>query len=311
MSNTLVSVITPTYNRAHLLGEMLDSVLAQTYQNWECIVVDDGSSDRTDALMTTYTADDIRFRYLHRPPEKVKGANACRNIGLEAAQGDYIMFFDSDDVMTPDHMMVKLSEIQAHPCDYVITRTSFFKGQKEDNKNDYRFYLFPLTPFNYVSQAINWLTPDACIKRSIAQSIQFNESLQSGQEFNYFSKLVHHSVDARFINKTVTLRRSHKDSIRASLDTSQKSTESRFRAKWVTYCELVDIADQHTRKALLNDCVSALYEGRLAWTWNKQLFGKAVFKEYGLRSLYYILLLLNLKMFGRGYYFYKKLTNNR
>lgn len=310
MNHPLVSVITPTFNRAHLLGEMLDSILAQSYQNWECIVVDDGSSDNTDSVMASYKAADVRFQYLHRAPERIKGANACRNIGLEAAKGAYIIFFDSDDVMTPDHILVKISEMQAHPCDYVITRTGFLKGKKEDSDHNNRFHRYPLTPFNYVSQAINWLTPDACIKKDMAQSLQFNERLQSGQEFNYFSKLVHQSVDARFVNKVVTLRRHHDNSIRACLDTPQKSTESMFRVKWVTYTELINIADQKTRRALLKSCVSAIYEGRLAWTWNKYQFTQALFKEYGFRSVYYLMLMLNLRMFGSGYYFYKKLTSN-
>lgn len=310
MSNPLVSVITPTFNRAHLLGEMLDSILAQSYQNWECILVDDGSTDDTDSLIASYIVKDARFQYHHRPQEKIKGANACRNIGLKAANGEYIIFFDSDDVMTPDHILVKISEMQAHPCDYVITRTGFLKGKKEDSDHNNRFHRYPLTPFNYVSQAINWLTPDACIKKDMAQSLQFNERLQSGQEFNYFSKLVHQSVDARFINKVVTLRRYHKDSIRARLDTPQKSSESMFRVKWLTYCELIVIADQQTRRELLKSCVSAIYEGRLAWTWNKHQFNQAVFKEYGFRGVYYLLLMLNLRMFGSGYYFYKKLVNN-
>ncbi len=310
MDSILVSIIIPTYNRAHLIGETLDSVLAQTYQNWECIIVDDGSSDSTDSLIATYKTIDVRFQYLHRTPEKIKGANACRNIGLGAAQGEYIMFFDSDDVMTPDHLLVKISAMQFHSCDYVITRTEFLKGHKEDNENNYRFHLYPLIAFNYVSQAINWLTPDICIKKNIAQSIQFNESLQAGQEFNYFSKLVHQSVNAKFINKTVTLRRSHNDSIQAALNTPQKTSERIFRTKWTTYSELIDIADQDTRRELLKSCVSALYEGRLAWTWNKPQFAKAIFKEYGFRGMYYLLFMLNLKMFGRGYYFYKKLASN-
>ena len=75
----LVSIIIPTYNRAHLIAETLDSIIAQTYTNWECIVVDDGSTDPTDELMETYCKKDSRFQYYHRPKNRPKGANACRN----------------------------------------------------------------------------------------------------------------------------------------------------------------------------------------------------------------------------------------
>lgn len=95
----LVSIIIPTYNRAHLIGETLDSVLAQTYQNWECIVVDDGSTDGTDTLLTTYRAKDSRFQYHHRPKERLPGGNAARNYGFEVSKGEYIIFLDSDDLL--------------------------------------------------------------------------------------------------------------------------------------------------------------------------------------------------------------------
>ncbi|WP_370479358.1 glycosyltransferase family 2 protein [Tamlana flava] len=100
MTNTpLVSIIIPTYNREHLIGETLDSVLAQTYTNWECIVVDDGSTDNTEDVVATYANKDIRFHYYQRPNDAIKGASSCRNYGLYKAKGHYVIFLDSDDVL--------------------------------------------------------------------------------------------------------------------------------------------------------------------------------------------------------------------
>lgn len=87
MEQPLVSIIIPTYNRAHLIGETLDSVLAQIYTNWECIVVDDGSTDSTAELLAFYVEKDSRFQYHHRPKDRLKGANACRNYGFELSRG--------------------------------------------------------------------------------------------------------------------------------------------------------------------------------------------------------------------------------
>ncbi|MDC8000100.1 glycosyltransferase family 2 protein [Aequorivita todarodis] len=305
----LVSIIIPTFNRAHLIGETLASILAQTYQNWECIVIDDGSTDNTEEVMAGYMARDSRFRYYSRPAHKVKGANSCRNIGLNLVMGEFIVFFDSDDIMISDHLKVKISEILLHDCDYVITKTEFIGSEKKVGKNNYRFHLYPLTSYNYVSQAINWLTYDVCIKKNVAQSIQFNEDLHSGQEYNYFSKLVHKSINAKFIDKTVTLRRYHKDTIRGNLNTSQKLLESSFRAKWFTYCDLMEIADQETRLVLLNKCISLIYQNKRIWNSNNRSFTMAIFKEYGGRGIYFLLMLLNLRLFGKGYFFYKKLTS--
>ena len=63
IKSPLISIIIPTYNRAHIIGETLDSIIAQTYTNWECIVVDDGSSDNTAEVMAKYIVKDSRFRY--------------------------------------------------------------------------------------------------------------------------------------------------------------------------------------------------------------------------------------------------------
>ncbi|GAA4290512.1 glycosyltransferase family 2 protein [Aestuariibaculum suncheonense] len=95
----LVSIIIPTFNRAHMIGETLESVIAQTYTNWECLVIDDGSSDETDIVMADYTKNDTRFFYFQRPSETIKGASACRNYGLSKSTGDYIIFLDSDDLL--------------------------------------------------------------------------------------------------------------------------------------------------------------------------------------------------------------------
>ena len=89
----LISIIIPTYNRAHLIGETLDSVLAQTYPHWECLFIDDGSTDNSIEVIQAYTKQDKRMKLFTRPAHRMKGANACRNIGLENAVGEYIVFF--------------------------------------------------------------------------------------------------------------------------------------------------------------------------------------------------------------------------
>jgi glycosyltransferase involved in cell wall biosynthesis len=96
-----VSVITPTRNRAKLLQESLDSVAAQTFADWEHLVVDDGSDDETSQIMAARAAADPRFSYIIRQ-SPVSGANACRNIGIKAARAPLLVLLDSDDLLEPD-----------------------------------------------------------------------------------------------------------------------------------------------------------------------------------------------------------------
>ena len=94
----LVSVIIPTYNRAACLREAIESVLSQTYKQFELIVVDDGSTDATGELLLQYGA---KLSVLHTGHG---GPSAARNCGIAAARGDYIAFLDSDDVWLPDKL---------------------------------------------------------------------------------------------------------------------------------------------------------------------------------------------------------------
>ena len=85
--NELVSIIIPVYNRASLLPETLDSIVAQSYKNFECILVDDGSTDNSIEIANIYTSKDKRFKVFSRPSNIKKGANACRNIGFFKSSG--------------------------------------------------------------------------------------------------------------------------------------------------------------------------------------------------------------------------------
>lgn len=105
----LVSVIIPTYNHAHFLGRALQSVLDQTYTNWEAIVVDNHSQDNTDGIVRSYEDQRITLLKIHN-----NGViSASRNMGIRAAHGNWIAFLDSDDVWYPtklEHCLAKLNE---------------------------------------------------------------------------------------------------------------------------------------------------------------------------------------------------------
>src|SRR5690554_5115415 len=138
--NPLVSIIIPTYNRAHLIGETLDSVLAQTYQNWECIVVDDGSTDDTDEVMAEYMAKDSRFQYHHRPKDRLPGGNAARNYGFEVSKGEYVNWLDSDDQIAPSKIEKQISLLKENnSANVCFCRIVICKADKIISKNIHGF----------------------------------------------------------------------------------------------------------------------------------------------------------------------------
>jgi glycosyltransferase involved in cell wall biosynthesis len=99
MHNPLVSIIITTFNKTLFAIETLKSVLNQTHQEWECIVVDDGSTINDFNILQEFINIDKRFTLNKRPKQANKGANACRNYGMLLRKDKYIQFFDSDNII--------------------------------------------------------------------------------------------------------------------------------------------------------------------------------------------------------------------
>jgi len=134
MTKPLVSIIIPAYNRATIMHETLNSVVCQTYVNWECIVVDDGSTDETTAVIKGYCEKDNRFKFFVRPVHKLKGPSSCRNYGIEKAHGEYLIFLDTDDLLAPFCLeeRVKAFEINKE-CDFLVFQMERFLDKPKDH----------------------------------------------------------------------------------------------------------------------------------------------------------------------------------
>lgn len=96
---TKISVIVPVYNCEKYITRCLDSILSQTFQNFECIVVDDGSTDGSSTICDKYAEQDARFTVIH---QKNGGVSAARNAGIDACKGEWLAFVDSDDWCEPN-----------------------------------------------------------------------------------------------------------------------------------------------------------------------------------------------------------------
>ena len=124
----------PIFNRAHIVEETLQSIIGQSYKHWECIIVDDSSNDNTYKRVSELIANDNRFKLFERPKNKTRGASSCRNYGISKTSGEFIQFFDSDDIMHPKHLERKINIIDDH--DLVICKVQYFSGQFSDQFKD-------------------------------------------------------------------------------------------------------------------------------------------------------------------------------
>ena len=196
MTYPLVSIIIPTYNRIDLIGETLDSVLAQTYENWECIVVDDGSTDGTETLLNRYVERDSNFQYFHRPNDRPKGANACRNYGLEKSRGEFIVFFDSDDIMSPSCLKGRVNLfLRNMEKDMVVFSMGTFNAKegKKTNSDIWDSYIILekiIENFVFKSKT-PWQIGAPIIKADVIRNkIHFNEKISNYQDDEFFIRML-------------------------------------------------------------------------------------------------------------------------
>jgi len=119
MNHALVSIITPSYNSAKFIAETIQSVQNQTYQNWEMIIVDDGSSDETDGIVLSIIKTDNRIQF-HKLSQN-SGPAVARNTGIEKASGDYMTFIDADDIWFPTFIENNIKTIQETRIPFVFS----------------------------------------------------------------------------------------------------------------------------------------------------------------------------------------------
>jgi glycosyltransferase involved in cell wall biosynthesis len=126
----MVSIIVPVYNVAPYLRDCLDSIISQTFTDWEGILVDDGSTDESGAICDEYAARDQRFRVIHQTNI---GLTGVRNVGLKEARGEFIAWVDSDDMVHPKWLETQHDIITTHDCDIaVVEYRNCFNGLMSD-----------------------------------------------------------------------------------------------------------------------------------------------------------------------------------
>ena len=145
-----ISVIIPVYNTEKYLERCLDSVLAQTHQNFEVICVNDGSTDASESILKRYAEKDKRFKVMKQPNQ---GQGTARNTGLDIATGDYILFLDSDDQL-PDYALAVLLEIALKTNAPVTISRKWTHTQQNLDKN---------ISYEVISPALKNFISDRCI----------------------------------------------------------------------------------------------------------------------------------------------------
>ena len=214
----LCSIIIPVFNRELLIEDTLTSILKQTYFNWECIIVDDGSTDNTLEIIKKYVLSDVRFKIYKRPFYLKKGANSCRNYGFSKISGEFVQWFDSDDIMLPSMIEDKILKINLDNSDFVINRLGFFENEISSFFIDNRVSLKSPSenlPFDFFAGNFWFQTSQPLFRKSFlsSQKALFNRNLKRNQETELFVRLLIKNPKISYINDVLILQRIHDNSI--------------------------------------------------------------------------------------------------
>lgn len=194
-SSPLFSVVIPAYNRAHSIGRAISSVLNQKLQDFEIIIVDDGSVDNTQQVVLYLNKKDSRLIYIK---QENGGAAKARNTGIMAARGKYIAFLDSDDVFLENHFYQSISALQSknNACVYskiVVNRgnnISFIKPTNGPNVND-NFSEYLICKKGFVP------TITLIVPRELAKRVLYDETVGYGDDKDFAIRL--HAAGGQFI----------------------------------------------------------------------------------------------------------------
>uniref|UniRef100_UPI0040481146 glycosyltransferase family 2 protein n=1 Tax=Mariniflexile sp. TaxID=1979402 RepID=UPI0040481146 len=147
MKLNLVSIIVPCYNQAQYLDEALESVLSQTYENWECIIVDDGSPDNTNEIVQKWVEKEARFIYLKK---ENGGLSSARNAGISKANGEFILPLDADDKIGADYVTLAIEAFELDTSLKVVYCQAKMFGIEESIVGLKPFSLYDLSKKNMI-----------------------------------------------------------------------------------------------------------------------------------------------------------------
>lgn len=310
----LVSIIIPTFNRAHLISETLESIIALNYTNWECIVVDDGSSDSTQDLMERYIIKDTRIKFHIRPNLCTKGPNACRNYGYEKSIGNWIKWMDSDDIFLPNALDF-INDWNIVSYDVCVSKLLIVDLETDlplKNKDINSENLIA----DYLVEKINFYVCGPTWKKSFLekQSVFFDENISNLDDWDFNLRMIYKNPSVYYLNEALIKYRVSSNSLSSERDKLNiVEIESEFRAR-EKHIQILNKINKPAKLVLVN-----FTKKRYQYFFREALIANHYSKFSLLKKLFFyqlktldlfgliktILGILIFKIFNKGYKFLK------
>ena len=223
----LVTIIVPTHNRGNLISPTIKSILEQTYTKIEVIVVDDHSTDNTEENILEFVQQNNHIHYFK---SERYGACAARNLGLSKSNGEFIQFFDDDDIMLPNHIEKKLIKLIESKSDFVTCNFKYFKNSTQNIVGFRRIDNFT---HNCQLQIINsgFPAPSFLCRIEVFKTIGFwNEKTKCLQDLALFHRLFKYNIKGLWLEDFLFLVRIHSNTITNSNRNSKSGYSERIKS---------------------------------------------------------------------------------
>jgi glycosyltransferase involved in cell wall biosynthesis len=278
-----VSVIIPAYNVAPYIGETLDSVFAQTFADYEVIVINDGSPD-TEELERVLVGFIDRINYIE---QENRGASAARNTGLRAARGEFVAFLDADDLWLPNYLDEQIRFTRERNCDSVCADAEVFSNDSHQEKT-YMESLMPDAPptgdvtfIGLLSAEQSLITSGVVVRREQVLEVGlFDEALRNSQDFDLWLRMARHGTRMAYQRRVLLRYRSRTNSLsgdklnvhRRELRVLEK-VESGYDLLPAERAKVVSVIER--RRAILEFELGKLYLARGEFSHARESFEKA------------------------------------
>ncbi len=238
----LVSIVIPAYNAEQYVAQTIESVIRQTYQQLEVIVVDDGSTDATPGIVRNYAEKDPRITIV---TQSNAGLSAARNAGLKVAKGEYLCIIDADDIMLPEKIASQLACLEQHSeADFTYSKVFYFN----DGNKQLRMHDLATPEGSEVYRALlrhgNLISPNAVFfRKKVFDTIGgFDEQLRSAEDLDYWLLLSSKGVYFVHQPQRLTLCRMRTNSLTADSVTLYRSAvtvfEKHLHGTWARYTSM-------------------------------------------------------------------------
>lgn len=214
--NKLISVIIPCHNYGHFLTESLNSVLNQTYENWEVLIIDYGSTDNTKSISNKFVINDKRFQYFEQDNQ---GRSSARNFGLSKSKGSFIQFLDADDLLKPEKFEKQILQFKKDDSiDVSYTNFDFFNSETGEiffTKHFSKQVNNPLNEFLFEFGITGFIIPlhSALFRKDIfSNDITFPVNIEAREDWVLWVKLAIKNKKFKYLDEKLILYRKHSKS---------------------------------------------------------------------------------------------------